>query len=187
LHLQDFICPCCGTERAEIGHESSEQLEYGPAVLKVLVHPRVKYACRKCQERVSIVIGPVKPIEKGLSGPGHMAWTVVRKHGDHLPLYCHEEIFARSVVIIRRSTMCDWIAQASQILSTLHRYMALLILKSRVIHTDDTTVKLLEPGLGKAKTARFWGYLGDEVYPFIVYAFYRESEAGRTGEVSIGL
>ncbi len=171
LPVQERSCPCCGSERAEIGHESSEQLEYVPAVLKVLVHQRVKYACRKCQEHVSIAAGPVKPIEKGLPGPGLMAWTVVSKYGDHLPLYRHEEILARSGVIIRRSTLCDWIAQASQILSPLHRHMAQLILKSRVIHTDDTTVKMLEPGRGTTKTARFWGYLGDEIYPYIVYDF----------------
>lgn len=171
LPEQEIACPCCGEARAEIGHESSEQLEYIPASFKVLVHHRVKYACRKCQEHVAIATGPVKPIEKGLPGPGLLAWSAVGKYGDHLPLYRQEEILARTGVIIRRSTLCDWIAAASRILEPIHRLMGTLVLKSRVIHTDDTTVKLLPPGGGAAKTARFWGYLGDEVHPYIVYDF----------------
>lgn len=171
LPEQDRPCPCCGEARAEIGHESSEQLDIVPAVVKVLVHQRVKYACRKCQEHVSIAAGPAKPIEKGLPGPGLLAWSVVGKYGDHLPLYRQEEILARSGVIIRRSTLCNWIASASTLLEPIHRRMAERVLRSRVIHTDDTSVKQLVPGRGSARTARFWGYLGDEVHPYIVYDF----------------
>jgi len=171
LPEQDRVCPCCGEARAEIGHESSEQLEYIPAVVKVLVHQRVKYACRKCQEHVAIAAGPAKPIEKGLPGPGLLAWSVVGKYGDHLPLYRQEEILARSGVIIRRSTLCEWIASASTLLEPIHRRMATRVLQSRVIHTDDTSVKMLEPGRGTSRTTRFWGYLGDEVHPYVVYDF----------------
>jgi transposase len=171
LPEQDRACPCCGEVRAEIGHESSEQLEYIPAVFKVLVHQRVKYACRKCQEHVETAAGPAKPIEKGLPGPGLLAWTVVGKFGDHLPLYRQEEILARLGVIIRRSTLCDWIASASTLLEAIYRRMAARVLQSRVIHTDDTSVKQLEAGRGTARTARFWGYLGDEFHPYIVYDF----------------
>jgi len=38
LSPEEKACPCCGVERAEIGCESSEQLEFIPASFKVLVH-----------------------------------------------------------------------------------------------------------------------------------------------------
>jgi transposase len=80
-------CPCCGEVRGEIGRETSEQLEYIPGTLKVIEHVRVKYACRACQEQVTIAPKPPQPIDKGLPGPGLLAHTVLSKYGDHLPLY----------------------------------------------------------------------------------------------------
>ena len=44
-------------------------------------------------------------------------------------------------------------------------------LQSRIIWTDDTTVKLLDALLGRARTARFWAYLGDRAAPVHGYDF----------------
>ena len=63
-------CPGCGAQRQRIGCETSEQLEFVPAVLKVLEHVRWKYACRTCQEYVAVAPPADKPLEKGLPGPG---------------------------------------------------------------------------------------------------------------------
>ncbi|EAQ81528.1 IS66-like element ISBlma9 family transposase [Blastopirellula marina] len=171
LSAEERSCPCCGEARAEIGCESSEQLEFIPASFKVLVHERVKYACRACQENVAIAPPASKPIEKGLPGPGLLAQTVLSKYGDHLPLYRQEDIVARSGIVLRRSTLCDWIAAAAVLLTPLYRRMCELVLASRVLYTDDTTVSLLDPLACKAKQARFWAYLGDDQHPHVVYDF----------------
>jgi transposase len=164
-------CPCCGEVRGEIGRETSEQLEYIPGTLKVIEHVRVKYACRGCQEQVAIAAKPPQPIDKGLPGPGLLAHTVLSKYGDHLPLYRQEDILARHGVVIRRSTLCGWIAAAADLVQPLYELMCKLLLSSRVIHTDDTPVKLLDPLLGHARTARFWAYVGDRDHPYSVYDF----------------
>lgn len=163
-------CPGCGQERVEIGCESSEQLEFVPASFKVLVHQRFKYACRGCQEHVAIAAPAPKPIEKGLPGPGLLAHTVLAKYGDHLPLYRLEDIAARGGIILRRSTLCDWIARVAELAEPLYRHMIDRISKSHVLHTDDTTVKMLGPP-GESRTARFWGYQGDARHPYVVYQF----------------
>ena len=36
------------------------------------------------------------------------------------------------------------------------------VLGSRVIHTDDTQVKLIDHSIAGTRLARFWGYLGSE-------------------------
>lgn len=164
-------CPCCGEVRPEIGRETSEQLEYIPAALKVIQHIRVKYACRQCEEHVAIAAKPPQPISKGLPGPGLLAHTVLSKYGDHLPLYRQEDILMRHGVVMRRSTLCDWIASAADLAEPLYGKMCDLIRASRIIHTDDTPVKLLDPLLGKARTARFWAYIGDARHPYTVYDF----------------
>lgn len=164
-------CPCCGETRCEIGRETSEQLEYVPAKYKVIEHIRVKYACKACQENVAIAAKPPQPIEKGLPGPGLIAQTVLGKFGDHVPLYRQEDQAARHGITIRRSTLCDWLAAAADLALPLYARMITLILQSHNIHTDDTTVKLLVPLLGRAQIARFWAYLGDRQHPYTVYDF----------------
>jgi hypothetical protein len=60
----DKICDCCGGERHQMGEECSEQLEYIPAVIKVIEHVRPKYGCRTCENKgtkVEIKIAPVAP------------------------------------------------------------------------------------------------------------------------------
>lgn len=164
-------CPGCGEVRHEIGCETSEQLEYIPAQYKVIVHERVKYACRACQEHVAISAKAPQPVEKGLPGPGLLAHTVLAKYGDHSPLYRQEDVHARHGVLLRRSTLCDWIAAAAVLAEPLYQLMRERVLTSRIIWTDDTTVKLLDALLGRARTARFWAYLGDFPRPYTIFDF----------------
>jgi len=49
--------------------------------------------------------------------------------------------------------------------------MSQLVRQSKVIHTDDTTVPLLDPLLGQTRQARFWAYIGDRQHPYLVYDF----------------
>jgi transposase len=167
----DRACPCCGEMRQEIGRETSEQLEFIPASFKIIEHLRLKYACRHCEEHVAIASKPPQPIEKGLPGPGLLAHTVLSKYGDHTPLYRQEDIAARHGILLRRSTLCDWIAAAADLALPLYERMCQLALQSKVLHTDDTSVKLLDPLLGHARTAKFWVYVGDAAHPYSVYDF----------------
>jgi transposase len=176
LAAEERRCPCCGDVRQEIGREMSEQLEFVPASFKVLVHVRVKYACRQCQEHVAIAAKPAQPIDKGLPGPGLMAHTVLAKYGDHMPLYRQEDDAARHGLVLRRSTLCDWVAAAADLVEPLYLRMCQLALLSRVVHTDDTSVKLLDPSLRQARTARFWAYIGDADHPYSVYDFTTSRE-----------
>jgi transposase len=171
LNQSQRTCPCCGEQREEIGVESSEQLELIPARLKVIQHDRVKYACRTCQEHVAIADKPPQPIEKGLPGPGLCAHTVLSKFGDHTPLYRQEDIHSRLGMMIRRSTLCGWQASLAELARPLVLRMKCLLLQSKVIHTDDTSIKMLQPGMGTTKTCKFWPYLGDWLHPYAVYDF----------------
>jgi transposase len=174
LDAEQRQCPCCGEERQEIGVESSDQLELVPASLKAIQHDRVKYACRHCQaEGVSgnVAIGdkPPQPVEKGLAAPGLCAYAVLSKFGDHTPLYRTEDITARYGYTIRRSTLCGWQAVLADLALAFVLRMKFLVLQSRVIHTDDTSIKLLNGG--PAQTAKFWPYLGDCDHPYVVFDF----------------
>ena len=139
---KERTCPCCGKLRKEIGSEVSEQLEFVPASLKVIQHHRKKYACDACEENVAIASKPAQPISKGLPGPGLLAHTVLSKYGDYLPLYRQEDILSRHGIIIRRSTLCDWVAATADLLQPLYDLMGDRVRSSHVIHTEDGALSI---------------------------------------------
>jgi transposase len=174
--LADKACPACGKERARIGAEISEQLEYFPASFKVLKHVRHKYGCTKCDgegynPNIAAAKKPAQPIERGLPGPSLLAYVITSKLGDHLPLYRLERIFERQQVHIARSTMCAWMRCAGEIVKPLVELMIERVRGSRVIHTDDTPVPIQSPGAKQCRKGRFWCYLGDELNPYTVYDY----------------
>ena len=132
---EERTCPCCGKLRKEIGSEVSEQLEFIPASLKVIQHHRKKYACDACEEHVAIATKPAQPIHKGLPGPGLLAQTVLSKYGDYLPLYRQEDILSRHGIIIRRSTLCDWVASTADLLKPLYDLMSDRVRSSHVMQS----------------------------------------------------
>jgi transposase len=176
LPAEQLPCPCCGQERTKFGEERSEQLEFVPASLFVIEHVRFKYACRHCQEQVAIAPKPPQPIAKGIPGPGLLSAIVTSKFGDHLPLYRLEEVFARHGVALSRSTMCSWLQKTAERLAPLYDLLRRRVLRSRVIHTDDTRVPVLDASLPHVRNSRFWVYLGDELQPYVVFDYTRSRE-----------
>ena len=161
-----------------IGQEKNEQLEHLPSNFVVLQHIRHKYACPHCnsghcqkcdgQAHIDLAAKPQQPIEKGLAGPGLLAYVVTSKLADHLPLYRLEQIFARQQVNISRSTLCGWIAAAARWSSLVQADVRPRPPK-RCMHTDDTTVPVQHEG--HCRQGRLWTYVGDEHHPYIVYDY----------------
>jgi transposase len=123
----------------------------------VIVHRRAVYACPEKHGQAVLVTAPKppQPIEKGLATSGLLAQVVVGKFGDHLPGYRQEDIFSRHGVEIRRSTLYDWMSGAADLCLPLYQRMQQRVLESFSIHTDNTTVKLVDKQLRSTKPARF--------------------------------
>jgi transposase len=164
--------------REMIGDEKSEQLDYEPAKLSVIEHVRLKYACRACEQaaaeggpQIATAEKPLAPIEKGLAAPGLLSYVIVSKYSDHLPLYRLERILKRSHIDIARSTMCDWMRDSAAALKALYDLMVREVLASKVIHTDDTPVDVLDRHLPETRIGRFWVYVGDGDHPYDVFTY----------------
>jgi transposase len=161
------LCPCCAQPRVKIGEEISERLDYVPASLFVVEHVRPKYVCRACAGQITVAALPPEPIAKGMPGAGLVAAVIVDKFVDHQPLHRQQQTFDREGLDLHRSTLCDWLAQAAKLLEPLYTLMVASVLKSKVIHTDDTPVRLLSDD--GPKTGRLWVYVGDREHPYTVY------------------
>jgi transposase len=88
LREDEKPCPCCGTMREKIGEETSWQIEFIPARFERLEHVRFKYACKHCEQNawnpnIELAQKPIQPIDKGMAGPGLLAYVVTSKFADY--------------------------------------------------------------------------------------------------------
>ena len=161
-------CDVCQQDLRPIGEESSERYEYIPAQLTVIEDVCKKYACA-CTVRTATKTP--QPIEKSTAGASLLAQVIVSKLADHLPLHRQEKIFERHGVDISRKSMCGWMAQCANLLNPLYAAAKEILFESKVIGTDDTSVKVLDRKLPFARTGRIWPYYGDPEHPVILYDY----------------
>jgi transposase len=161
-------CAGCGQDLRLIEEETSERYDYIPASVRVIQDVCLKYAC-DCT--VKTASKPPQPIEKSTAGASLLAQVIVSKFADHQPLHRQEKMFERHGVEISRKTMGGWLAQCAELLDPLYRSMKKELLGSKVIGTDDTSVKVLDRKLPFARIGRIWPYLGDSHHPVIVYDY----------------
>ena len=161
IHAPEATCPDCGTTMKRIGEDVAEMLEYVPARFKVIRHVRPKLSCGCCQ-RIVQVPAPIRPIDRGLPGPGLLAHVAVSKFADALPLYRQAQIYAREGVDLERSTLADWLGGVAHLVQPLVDALGRYVLAANKLHADDTPVPVLQPGRGVTKTGRLWTYVRDD-------------------------
>jgi transposase len=172
-------CPCCGRPRVCIGQQTAEQLDLEPARFFVLRTIKKSYTCPHCDpqsvpvEQRFQTAGPaeVGPLARGLCGPGLLAHVLTAKFADHVPLHRLAGQLGRSGVALAPSTLGDWLAGAADLLDPLYQLMHQRLLRSRVLHGDDTPVKLRVPGADRTRKAHLWTCIGEADYPYVVFDF----------------
>jgi transposase len=174
LSAEQRACSCCGLERKEIGAEESWQVEYHPGHFERLHHVRKKYACPTCEKgaespQMVTAAKPEAAIDKGMAGPGLLAFIVTSKFADYLPLYRLEDIFTRQGFEISRATQSVWCGDVADLVEPLYALMAERVRGSHVVSTDDTIMPM--QSIGKTANARMWVYLGDDAHPYNVFDF----------------
>src|SRR5687767_8791153 len=183
VDLEHKSCPCCGGALHAIGEDTSEMLDIVPAQLWVKVIRRPRYACRTCEEAVVQAPAPERPITGGMATEALLAHVLVAKYADFLPLYRQAQIFARQGLELDCSTLCDWVGRACWWLEPLWLLLRRHVMSSTRIFADDTRLPVLDPGRGRTKTGRLWGYAVDdrpwrgETPPAVVY-LYAEDRKG---------
>ena len=175
LSAEERACPCCGVERKEIGQQESWQIEHIPGRFERIYHVRKKYACPACESNgenphIETAAKPETAIDKGLAGPGLLAYIVTSKFSDYLPLYRY--IFTRQGFDVSRATQSVWCGDVADLVEPLFELMAEKVRAAHVVAwvaTDDTIMPMLHPG--KTSNARMWVYVGDDAHPYNVFDF----------------
>ena len=97
-----------------------------PGHFERIHHVRKKYACPGCESNgenpsIETAAKPEAAIDKGLAGPGLLAYIVTSKFSDYLPLYRLEDIFARQGFEISRATQSVWCGDVADLVEPLYR------------------------------------------------------------------
>lgn len=182
LSEEEKTCSCCGKPMARIGEDVTEKLEIIPARTFVRKHIRPRYACGGCKDKVAQAPGPAFALPRAVAGESLLAYLIVAKYADHLPLCRLERIFARHGIDITRAKMCSWLMTGCELARPLVELMFARALKrSEVLGIDETPIKMQtrnDPGR-KTKTCYLWVYRGDGFAPYTLFDFLQSR--GRAG------
>ena len=176
LDVEDKACPCCGGGMHRVRDEVSEQLDIVPRRLRVLVTRRPIYGCRSCAEAMVQAPAPERPVAGGMPTTALLAWIIVSKYCDGLPLYRQVGIFGRDGVDLDRSTLSDWAGITAWWLKPVWELMVGTVLStSPKLFCDDTHLPVMAKG--KTHKGALFGYARDDspwdgpLPPAVVYVY----------------
>lgn len=163
----------CGHPLHRMGVQTCEELHWKPATFHVTRHEQIKYGCRHC-DKVTTADKPSRPIEKGILGSSMLAYLLVSKYQDHLPVDRVRHICERSQITLPLSTLNDALGRCGWILRPLVERISHYVLhQNNHIHTDDTVIPVIDATRGKTKQGRLWVYLhtGTDGPPAVLFDY----------------
>ena len=176
LPEEEKICQETGEPLVKIGEEITRKLAQKPGSYYIKEIIRPKYAASKNPDAgIKTAPLPESLLNRCVADESFLADMLVKKFGDHLPLYRQCEILAREGILISRQILCQWVIRAGMALKPLYDAMTQKILTSGNVFIDETPVKLLAPGKGKTQTAYMWVLAGGLAKdpPYRIYDFYQ--------------
>ena len=119
------VCRCCGGALHHFGDESSEQLHYVPATIKIVETRRRKYACAQCHGEVKRAREDIKtPLPKSMASASLLSYLIVSKFADHCPLHRVAQRLNRLGIALSHGLMSEWLVEAAPLLEGVVERMA---------------------------------------------------------------
>jgi len=143
-----------------IGQEVSEYLDYQPGHFFKRQIIRPKYVHKRNVDLPPIIAPlPKQWTERSIAAPGLLAHIAISKYADHHLLFRQEKIYGtRHHMQLPRNTMARWIEQIADSLKLIYLCMADQLLAGDYLQIDETPIRYLQPGSGKAQQGYFWAY-----------------------------
>jgi transposase len=172
-----------GKPLVKIGEQVFEELDYQRAQMRVIRHVRPVYglppeeAAQRTTDPVMAELPP-RPIERCAASANLLAWLLVQKFANHLPLHRQETIFGRDGLRLPKQTLCDWTLHSGESLRPIVDRLLQLVCRGTVLQLDDTPV-MCQGGRGEPNfRAYLWTFVNPELNA-VVYRF----TAGRASQL----
>lgn len=144
----------------------------------VVSHQRLKYCCKACEGEISIGPKPDVFLPKSIADASLVAYTIIMKYADHIPLYRQEQIWARNKIELPRNTTCAWVMKAAELCTPLYQVLRGEIIASGYVQADETRVQVLkEAGRKNTQQSYMWVYRKAMGAPLVLYEYQETREA----------
>ena len=134
------------------------------------------------EQPIKAAARPLHPLGKCIASVNLLAWILVSKYADHLPLYRLEGILGRHDARFSRTTLANWIIRlGTDVFLPLINLLKEHQLSGDYLQLDETRLQVLKD-TGKAATSDNWMWLirgGPPEQPVVLF----EYDASRSGEV----
>lgn len=175
---EEKVCGCCHSQMPAIKDDILEQLAIIPAQYYVIRHIRKRYAC-SCKGTIRTASMPEQVIPKSQASPALLAYLMVSKFLDGLPLYRLEKIAAREGMELPRCKMARWLIQASEHFQPLINLMEDQFYQYDIGLADETGLQVLKEALREPETKSYlWMRRGGPPDKRVVLVNYAPSRSG---------
>jgi transposase len=178
VELQNLpSCSCCGAEMSDSGMtENSEFLTVIPEQYIVIRQKRHKYRCGKCHSELKTAPAPPK-IKPGNSYSDEMMVDVaLSKYCDLIPIERYSSIAGRAGLMdLPPQSLIQQTHYVADFVEGAYEKLRTEILRSKVLHADETPHKMLEEN--DKKSWYLWGFS-------TARASYFEIRDTRSGDVA---
>lgn len=137
--------------------EVYRKLELIPAVFEVHEHHIAVY--RGKNGKIVRAERPKEMLDASIATPSLVSAIINGKYTNAVPLYRQEQEFSRNDVNISRQTMSNWvITVAERYISLVYDRLKEEIIKSSVVHADETPVTVIRDGREGMHKSYMWVY-----------------------------
>ena len=159
-----------------------EELDIIPAQVQVIeiMQEKAVFLDENGERSLKAATRPTHPIGKSVASINLLAWLVVAKYADALPLYRLEKILARYGGQISRTTLANWIIRLSVNLQPLLEHLNTQLMSAEYIQIDETRLQVLKE-LGMSPTSDKWMWIirGGPPGKALVLFNYDKSRGGK--------
>jgi transposase len=164
-----------------------EELDIIPAQARVIEYWQEKAVFDEPDgsQRIEAASRPVHPLGKCIASVQLLAYLLVAKYADALPLYRLEKIFKRYGATISRTTMANWIIGLDGVFRPLIDLIRTHQVSGNYLQGDETRLQVLKE-TGKVATSDKWMWVvrgGPPGQPAVLFDY----DASRGEEVALRL
>jgi transposase len=142
----------------KIGEERTFEVDIVPPQMFKREIIRPKYQRREDKQAAPVVApAPARVMNGGYASAGLIAWILISKYLNHLPLARQEKMSCHWGARLSRQTMVDWVRVGSAWLEPIYKLMLATLLAGRYLQADETPVRCQDPDEPSGKT--FLGYM----------------------------
>jgi transposase len=134
-----------------------EELDIIPAQARVIEYWQEKAVFDEADgsQRIETASRPIHPLGKCMASLQLLAYLLVAKYADALPLYRLEKIIKRHGATISRTTMANWIIGLDSVFKPLIELLRAHQVNGTYLQADETRIQVLKE-TGKVATSDKW-------------------------------